>query len=217
MRAAGIVLAGGGSRRMGRDKARLDWHGRPLVVHVVAVLQAAGLAPIVVVRAAERPLPSLPPEVVVAVDAAPDRGPLEGLLAGLESLPDDVEAAFATAVDAPLLHPAFVAAVLRALGPDDEAAVPLRDGRRQPLAAAYRPGPARAAAQALRSSGRARAMDLLDGLHVRELPEAVLRQDPVLATADPELRSLVGVNDPVELDAARRLADGERPGLSPHA
>ena len=34
MTVAGVLLAGGRSSRMGRDKAGLDWHGEPLVVHV---------------------------------------------------------------------------------------------------------------------------------------------------------------------------------------
>jgi molybdenum cofactor guanylyltransferase len=42
MRPIGVVLAGGLSSRMGRDKAMLNWHGRPLIEHQIAVLQAAG-------------------------------------------------------------------------------------------------------------------------------------------------------------------------------
>ena len=57
--AAAIVLAGGASRRMGRPKALLDWHGTPLVHHVASIL--AGVCdPVVVVAAPgdELPLPA---------------------------------------------------------------------------------------------------------------------------------------------------------------
>jgi molybdenum cofactor guanylyltransferase len=43
MQCIGVVLAGGFSSRMGRDKAMLSWHGRPLIEHQIAVLQAAGV------------------------------------------------------------------------------------------------------------------------------------------------------------------------------
>ena len=38
MAAAGIVLCGGKSSRMGRDKAWLPWRGQPMIAHVVSIL-----------------------------------------------------------------------------------------------------------------------------------------------------------------------------------
>ncbi len=73
----GVLLAGGGSRRMGRDKALLDWHGRPLLDHVRARLDAAGCATVVTSRAA--------PGCVA--DRFPERGPLAGIHAVLRSCP----------------------------------------------------------------------------------------------------------------------------------
>jgi molybdenum cofactor guanylyltransferase len=43
MQRIGVVLAGGLSSRMGRDKALLSWQGQPLLEHQIAVLQAAGV------------------------------------------------------------------------------------------------------------------------------------------------------------------------------
>lgn len=51
--AAGIVLAAGGSTRMGRPKPLLDWGGGPLVAHVAGLALAAGCDPVFVVTGAE--------------------------------------------------------------------------------------------------------------------------------------------------------------------
>ncbi|MGH3073536.1 MAG: NTP transferase domain-containing protein, partial [Gaiellales bacterium] len=63
-RLGAIVLAGGGSTRMGEPKALLDWEGSPLVVHVARVVAAAA-APVVVVGAPGQELPALPDGVEV--------------------------------------------------------------------------------------------------------------------------------------------------------
>lgn len=40
----GVVLIGGRSSRMGQNKATLDFHGRPLIAHMLALLKKAGIA-----------------------------------------------------------------------------------------------------------------------------------------------------------------------------
>lgn len=52
MNAAALVLAAGGSRRLGRPKQLLDWGGRPLLEQVVAEVAAWGVSPLVVVLGA---------------------------------------------------------------------------------------------------------------------------------------------------------------------
>ena len=42
------ILAGGQSRRMGRDKALVSWRGQPLLAHMVATARAAGAAEVVI-------------------------------------------------------------------------------------------------------------------------------------------------------------------------
>lgn len=182
--AAAIVLAGGGSRRMGSPKALLDWHGEPLVHRAARVLGTV-CAPVIVVAAPGQPLP-LPAGAELAVDAAPDRGPLEGVAAGVAALAGRTGAAFLAAVDLPLLDPALVRALLAALAGHD-AAVPVRDGRDQPLAAAYDVRTL-ARARTLLDGGRARALDLLEGMRVNRLD----------AEALPGGDSLAGANTPAE-------------------
>ena len=66
------VLAGGGSTRMGRDKATLPWRGGTLLGHVCAVAREAGLAVAVVGRAA-------PAGFRTIADELPGEGPLAAL------------------------------------------------------------------------------------------------------------------------------------------
>ena len=49
---AGIILAAGGSKRLGRPKQLLDWFGKPFIVKVIETAKIAGLDPIVVVTGA---------------------------------------------------------------------------------------------------------------------------------------------------------------------
>ena len=135
---AGIVLAGGRSRRMGTPKAWLDWHGSTLLRRACGIVARGTSGPVVVVRAPGQELPPLPGGVRVVEDAREGHGPLQGILAGLEVT--DADVAFVASVDLPFLHPAFVAAVCAAAADGDaDVAVPFLGGYRQPLAAAYRP------------------------------------------------------------------------------
>jgi len=94
--AAGIVLAAGASRRMGRNKMLLELEGEPLVRRAARRALAAGLSPVVVVvgHEADRArdaLRGLPVEIGVNPEFT---GPTSASLhAGLELLGQDVDAA----------------------------------------------------------------------------------------------------------------------------
>ncbi|HET6690845.1 MAG TPA: molybdenum cofactor guanylyltransferase [Miltoncostaeaceae bacterium] len=192
--AAGVVLAGGASARMGAAKAAVPWGDGTLLSRAVIALRPA-VGRVIVVRAPGQVLPPLPGGVAVTEDAHPGRGPLEGLAAGLAALRPG-EVAFALAVDMPFAGAEVAAAVLAALPPGADAAVPRAGGRAQPLAAAYRPGVADVA-RGLVAAGRPRMHDLLAAIRVAWVDAADL---PGGAAA------LANVNTPDELAAARRAA-----------
>lgn len=206
--AGAVLLAGGRSTRMGAPKATLDWHGCPLVRRVAGLLLRAVDGPVLVVAAAGQALPALPPGVDVQPDLEPGLGPLAGLATGLAALAArGVPVAFACSVDLPLLHPALVHAVLRALPPDlggAEAAAPEPGGRLQPLAAGYRTSLAPAAARLL-AAGERRATALLEAVAATRLDRDRLLADPALAAGDPELLSLTNLNRPEDYRAALQL------------
>lgn len=104
-RAVGFVLAGGESRRMGRDKALLPFCGRPLVQNALGILREAGLEPRI--AGARTALEEFAP---VVADAEPGLGPLGGVCAALEA--SGAERTVFLPVDLPLLPASLVAFLL---------------------------------------------------------------------------------------------------------
>jgi molybdenum cofactor guanylyltransferase len=200
---AGVVLAGGRSSRMGTPKAALEWHGSTLLRRTVGILARATDGPVVVVRAAGQDLPDLPARTIVVEDPAQGKGPVQGIAAGLAALSGQAEAAFISSTDMPFLHPAFVRRVLSVVLADGvDVCLPVARGYPQPLAAAYRTNLAETAARLVKED-RLRPAFLFEECVVRRLDDAALTADPVLAALDPELDSLVNVNEPADYQAAR--------------
>jgi molybdenum cofactor guanylyltransferase len=219
---AGIVLAGGRSSRMGTPKAALEWHGSTLLRRTVGIASRATDGPVVVVRAEGQALPALPAQVEVIDDPREGMGPIQGLAAGLAAIAGRAEIAFVCSTDMPFLHPAFVRRVLRAAAEGADVGLPIARGYPQPLAAAYRTTLA-PVAERLVKEGRLRPAFLFDECVVTRLDEAALRADPILAALDPDLDSVVNINEPADYEAARSrpapevtiqrfgaLADGHR-------
>jgi len=129
--ATGFVVAGGRSRRMGRDKALLPWHGKTLLDH--AVERLAGLCGRIFVLCGREPRYQDRGRPVI-VDPVRDAGPLAGIVAGLRVLED--EPGLFLAVDLPQVPAALLGHLLdRAEGWD--AVVPVSPGGPEPLCAVY--------------------------------------------------------------------------------
>ena len=203
--AAGIVLAGGRSSRMGTAKASLEWHGSTLLHRVAGLVARATGGPVIVVRAAGQALPRLPAGVEIAEDEHEERGPLEGVATGLAAVVGRAEMAFVASTDAPFLHPAFVRRVLAMLDEDADLAIPDVGGRLHPLAAAYRAS----LLSLLRAESGARRLRVsaLPGLcRARHLDAGALLADERLTALDPDLDSLQNLNTPADYQAARARA-----------
>ena len=202
MTTAGIVLAGGGSRRMGRAKAMLPFGPELMLQRVVRLLREA-VDPVVVVAAPGQELPDLPPQVLLARDRRPDRGPLEGIAAGLRALGDRVEAAYVTACDVPLLVPDFVRRMIE-LAAGYDVAVPNVGGHDEPLAAVYRTS-VLPEVEKLLAADRLRPAFLFDQVRARRIPREKLLD------VDAALDSIANLNTPAAYRAALARAGFERP------
>jgi molybdopterin-guanine dinucleotide biosynthesis protein A len=200
--AAGIVLAGGRSSRMGTSKAALEWHGSTLLRRVVGVVGRSVDGPVVVVRAPGQTLPELPDTVELVDDAREGRGPLQGLAAGLTYVRDRAPAAYVSSTDVPLLHTRFVDRVLAALHDDVDVVLPEIGGFRHPLAAVYRTEIVDVV-ERLIAADRMRPAFLFEACRVRRLDAAALLGDPALAALDPDLDSVLNLNEPADYEAAR--------------
>lgn len=184
----GLVLAGGRSARMGRDKATLDYHGRPQIDVCFDLLSACCARVFLSNRADQedapghRHLPQLH-------DREPGLGPMGGLLAALEAHPD--EAWLVVACDLPFLRREVLDDLLARRDPA-RAATAFRsrhDGLPEPLCAVYEPamGP--------------RLRDLVQqGITCPR--KALIRSDTLLLNL-PDPRALDNINRPDELEAAR--------------
>ncbi len=132
MAGRGYVLAGGGSRRMGSDKALLVWGGKTLLQRAVETLESLGLE-VAVITGAGRRFPSL--TVRRLEDELPGRGPLGGLHSALRD--SEGEPCYLLACDLPLI-PGKLFQMMERLRQDCDCVVPSDSrGRLHPLCAVY--------------------------------------------------------------------------------
>lgn len=159
-----LLLAGGKSRRMGRDKASLLWNGQPFV-ELIAGQLAVFEERLFSVGVARAPLP--PPWRSVA-DVYPDCGPMGGLHAGLSACRSPYLAA--VSCDLPLLESSLPLHLFSLAGGDYDAVVPVSpDGRVHPLCAVYRKDLA-PLLEARLQNGNYRLMDALASCRLRRVP-----------------------------------------------
>jgi len=126
-----FILAGGQSTRIGRDKALLEFRGRPLIEHALDKLRALDFSPRI---AGNRP--DLAPYAPVVPDHYPGSGPLAGIEAALSA--SDADLNLFLPIDLPLLPIEFLRwMTARARETRAVATIPHLEGRPQPLCAVY--------------------------------------------------------------------------------
>ena len=127
-----VLLAGGESRRMGRDKATIEFEGRPLWERQLEILRA--LRPETIFVSARQSPCWLPADTELILDDPPSRGPLSGLRKALAAM--RTTHLVALAVDMPFMLNEQLRR-LYGLADAGQGAVPIIRDRAEPLVAVY--------------------------------------------------------------------------------
>ncbi|MBW4082202.1 molybdenum cofactor guanylyltransferase [Paenibacillus sp. S150] len=200
MEITGVILAGGGSRRMGTDKALLRLGGMPLIAYSAARL--SGIADNIVIACGEAEreayrvfqLPLIP-------DIYPGLGPLAGLHAALGQ--SHTEWVAVQACDLPFASKGLFTHMLETIsgGAAVQAVVPVTpEGRVQPLLALYHKSILPVLEKSLLQR-RLRVMEVLDAIGVHYVREGDYPEGP-----GTHALSLLNMNTPEDYAAALKLA-----------
>lgn len=191
----GLVLAGGHSRRFGRDKAGITVEGRAVLERMVDLLDRVVGSVFVSVRA-DQVDEALRRRYALVVDAQPELGPAGGILAAHASRP--AAAWLVTACDMPLLDETTIRRLIEMRQPD-KPGIGYRNpanGLPEPLCAIWEPATLDAFRRRADSGGSLSARGMLADARI-ELIDAA------------DARTLVNVNTQADLD---RLRLGESDG-----
>lgn len=131
---AGVILAAGGSSRLGRPKQMLAWEGKPFIVHVVQNALDASLKPLVVVTGADHTQIASALEgfqvTLVHNENWPD-GQSTSMRAGLAALSERIDSALFMLSDQPQISPNLLRQLMEAYSENRKAiTAPLAGGKR---------------------------------------------------------------------------------------
>jgi molybdopterin-guanine dinucleotide biosynthesis protein A len=192
----GLILAGGISARMQRDKATLDYHGLPQLDWAYQLVGDVCAATFVSVRPEQRDEPTRA-KLPQIVDRQPGTGPIAGITAALLEHPK--AAWLVVACDLPFLLPATLEHLLKHRDPTRVATAyrSAHDGLPEPLCAIWEPS-AREPLLAYIASGK-------------QCPRKFLINSNAALLTLPDVHALDNVNTPDELRAANAQFDATVP------
>jgi molybdopterin-guanine dinucleotide biosynthesis protein A len=132
MNISAVLLAGGESRRMGKDKATMLFRRKPLWQIQLDLLRK--LAPVEILISARSDPSWRPKELEFVADDAPSRGPLSGLAAALATIHGSH--LLGLAIDMPFMNPRYLSSLCERIEPG-RGVLPMIQNRAEPLAAIY--------------------------------------------------------------------------------
>ena len=190
MTLSAVLLVGGESTRMGRDKATLEWRGVPLWASQFEKLRALTSNILVSTRSI---VPWRPADVKLVMDELPSHGPLSGVAASLAIM--EADCLLVLAVDMPFLTLSHLKEICDWARPG-VGAVPVVNGQVEPLAAVYPKCAGSIFTEALNGTDHS-----LQQLVPRLVRLELIRELPIAAAAAPFYRS---INYPADVQPLRR-------------
>jgi molybdopterin-guanine dinucleotide biosynthesis protein A len=187
MNISAVLLAGGESRRMGRDKATLLFRSEPLWRIQLDLLRK--LAPVEILISARNDPAWRPVDVSFVADAPPSCGPLSGISAALARAA--TTHLLTLAIDMPFMNEQYLHSLCRRIA-HSRGVIPIMEERAEPLAAVY-PAEARADFAAALSGSDFSLQKLAKELVSKDLLRAV----PVKMEEEALFRNL---NEPIDLE-----------------
>lgn len=186
----GVVLCGGASRRMGRDKAAMEMRpGVSQLDYLLGLLEPFCEARGICVSREDEREKSVGPEVLRIRDGSQGLGPMAGVIAALEAAGG--RAVLALACDMPLLDAGALLQILNRRDPQKQATAFLSaDGQPEPLCCVYEAS-SLGALQSLAAAGKLSLRRYLEDAEIEAVEAA-------------EGAVLANVNDPAELENIRR-------------
>ena len=196
MATTSIVLAGGKSTRLGKDKTAELIGGASLLQRVLSRLATFSTEIILVIAQGQaKPPHALPPETRVIEDVFPDAGSLGGIYSGLTASSSYYN--LIVACDMPFLDVSLLRYLL-ALSPSFDAVIPRVGGYLEPLHAVYSKDCLTPIRNLLEQDNH-KIIDFLPQIKVRYVEEEEVNR------FDPEHLSFLNINTQENLDRARRL------------
>lgn len=198
MKAGAIILAGGKSSRMGKNKALLQLNEKTNIERIRDELRSV-FDDIILVANDPETYQFL--NIRTVKDDYPGKGPLAGLHAGLNE--SHYEENIVVACDMPFVSAELALNIVKNLKHFD-AIVPVVEGKRHPLFAAYQKRIAADAGSCL-DEGCLRMTDLLEHINVRYVDET-----DMLAFGDGNSElAFYNMNHPHEYEEAKKWAEGK--------
>jgi molybdopterin-guanine dinucleotide biosynthesis protein A len=187
-----LILAGGGNKRFGGEKALFEVRGKPMIQHVVEEVSKLSGELVISCEPSGGRLARLFPQARVVPDKWDRRGALTGLMSALP----EVQSEYVVLVtcDCPEIREEVIELLFESTRGHDGAIPRWPNGYIEPLQAVYRTeGLRRAAGKAWRD-GKMRLADVIE-----MLPDVVYVPTEKLREADPTLSSFLNVNSPDEI------------------
>ena len=166
-----IILAGGQSSRMGKDKASLEISGKSLIERILFKLSPL-VDEVVIIRAPGQTIPSIPEEfkdqIRVGWDSVKGRGPLQGIVDALPLLNSKIDKVFILTCDLPYITTEWLQTLKDVMTDEFDLVCTEENAIDNPLLAIYR-RPVLEPASKLLTEGKRRPISLWEGWRMARL------------------------------------------------